>query len=171
VVHAALVSGQSIELQYQLENTGSWTSLGTSSTVGATTATFSFSGTVTGLVVGLRVMLTAASSAASPALYDVLVRYALSPATKREWVFSALFEGTAELPLITEDQSAASQTGAQMSAAVWALYQASPRVPVTFVDLDGSSATVYLVELVEKAAERSQRRGLSTRGNVRLVEA
>jgi hypothetical protein len=168
VNHAALASGQSVELQYRLEDAGSWTSLGSSSTVGDTSKTFTFSNGVSGKLAALRVLLTATSSA-TPVVYSVLVRYVPLPPTKRRWTFEALFEGTAELPLITIDGAPSSQTGATIAASTWAVKTGSQ--PVTFTDLDGSSYATWFLDLEEVEAQRSQRRGYSTRGKVTLLEA
>jgi hypothetical protein len=166
--HAALVSGQSVQVQYRLEDSGSWTTLGTSATAGATSATFSFAAGAVGKLIALRLVLTA-TAAATPVLYEALVRYAPAPATKREWRFEALFEGSADLPLITLDGQADPKTGPQIAAAVWASKAKSG--PLTYVDLDGTTYSAWLLELREGVTERSQRRGYSTRGVVRLLEA
>jgi hypothetical protein len=168
VNHATLVSGQSVRVDYQLEDTGSWFNLGTSSAVGATSAAFSFGAGVVGKLVALRLILTATASA-TPVVYQVLLRYALQPATKRRWTLEALYEGTAELPLITLDQAPSPQTGAQIEAAVWA--QKAANGPISFVDLDGSSYSVWFVDHEVSVAERSQRRGSNLRGRLTLVEA
>jgi len=168
VNHAAITSGDSVELQYRLEDAGAWTSLGTSSTVGATSKSLSFPAATVGKLIALRVILTATASA-TPQIYSVQVRYALQPATKRQWLFEALFEGTVELPLITLDQTPDPKTGAQISSAIWA--QKAANGPITLVDLDGTSYSVWFLDLEEKAADRSQRRGYSTRGKCRLIEA
>lgn len=166
--HGALLASESVELQYRLEDTGSWTSLGTSSTVGSTGSSFSFAAGVVGRLIALRAVL-AGPGTSTPVLYEVTVSYQLSPTLKREWEFAALLEGTSELPLVTLDNEAEPRTGAELSAALWALKAGTG--PLTLIDLDGVSRTVWFVELEEKAAERSQRLGYSTRGLCRLVEA
>jgi hypothetical protein len=168
VVHTALASGEAVDLQYRLEDSGAWTTLGTSNLVGATSATFSFPAGVVGRLIGLRVVLTA-TAGTTPAVYDLLVRYALAPELKREWELAARLEGTAELPLVRPDGSSEPKSGAELSAAVWAL-KAQPG-PLSFVDLDGSSYSVWLADLREEPAQRSQRGGYSTRAVCRLVEA
>lgn len=166
--HAALAASQSIQVQYQLEDTGAWTSLGTNSSVGSTSATYTFSAGIKGKLIGLRLILTATASA-TPALYQVLLRYALQPTTKREWVFEALFEGSADLPLILLNGTASPQTGPQIAQVVWVAKAADG--PLTYVDDDGASYSVWFVELVEGISQRSQRRGGAMRGRLRLLEA
>lgn len=168
VQHAPLAAGQSIELQYRLEDSGPWLTLGTSGVVGATSAEFTFPSSAIGRLLGLKLRLTATASA-SPRLYAVLVGYVLAPALKREWEFTARCEGTPEMPLITLDHQPAPQTGAQISAALWSLK--SQAGPQPFQDLDGASYQVWFLELEERMAERSQRLGPATLATCRLVEA
>jgi hypothetical protein len=123
---------------------------------------------VTGKVLGLRAILTGTSSA-TPVLYSLAVQYALQPAVKREWEFSALAEGTAELPLVTLDHTTSAETGEQLSDALWTLKASLG--PLTFEDLDGTSYSVWFVDLQEEIADRSARRGLSYRSKLRLLEA
>lgn len=166
--HGALLASETIELQYRLEDAGSWTSLGTSDVDAATGATFSFTAGVVGRLIALRAIL-AGPGTSTPVLLEVTVSYQLAPALKREWEFAALFEGTSELPLVTLDHEPEPRTGEELSAAVWVLKAGT--APLTLVDLDEVSRTVWFVGLEEKAAERSQRLGYSTRGLCRLVEA
>lgn len=170
VTHLAMPSGQSIQVQYRLEDSGSWTVLGTSSTTNATSATFNFSGTVVGKQIAFRVVLAgSAGSASTPVLYDVLLRFALAPAVKREWELPIVLEGTAELPQVTLDGTANPRTGVTMTLELWTAKAVAG--PVTFVDVDGVSRSVYFVDLKEEVAELSQRRGYQTVAKCRLVEA
>ena len=168
LVYDALPASCSIEVQYQLEGSGAWTSLGTADLDGSTSATLSFGANVTGKLIGLRIVLTG-TSGTSPLLYSLALRYALQPTVKREWEFAVLAEGTAELPLITEDQEASPDTGEAIADALWTLKAAAGTK--TFVDLDGSNYTVWMVDLQDELADRSQRQGLHYRAKVRLLEA
>lgn len=168
VRHAALAAGESVQVQYRLEDAGVWTALGTSATIGATGASFACPAATVGKLIALRLVL-AGPGASTPVVYDVTTSYQLAPTLKREWELVALCDGTAELPLVTLDQTASPQTGAQVLAQLWALRGQSG--PHTLVDLDGVSYSVWFVDLVEETAERSQRRGRSARAKCRLVEA
>jgi hypothetical protein len=175
ITHAPLLASQSVQVEYQLDNSGIWINLGTNSTVGSAGTTLAFSGTVTGKLIAFRISLLATASA-SPTLSELKLTYvppvgSADSATKRQWQFEALFEGTAELPLVLLDQTPSAQTGAQISTAIWSLFTAAGRPPVPFVDLDGVSRAVYLVDLEEKPSQESQRRGYQTRGKLKLVEA
>jgi len=169
VFHAALAAGQGVQLQYRFEATGAWTTLGTSSTVGATTATFAFSGATSWKSVAWRVVLAGPGGASTPVVREVLIRYAVQPSVAREWEFPIILEGTAELPLVRLDGSAEPQSGVQLAAALWA--SKAQTGPLTFIDLDASSRTVWFEELQEEIAQLSQRKGYQTVGKVRLVEA
>jgi len=170
LAHAPLGAGQGVGVEYRLEGVGAWTLLGTSATVGATTATFAFPGVVTCRQVAFRLLLSGpAGGASSPEVYDWLLRYALAPELKREWELSVLLEGTDELPLTRLDGTPERLTGPELSAALWTL-KAQPG-PTTFVDLDASSRAVWLTDLREEVAELSQRSGYQTVGKVKLLEA
>lgn len=168
ILHSAIVSGQSVQVQYRTEDTGSWTVLGTSSTVSATSATFTFSG-VSFKQIAFRVVLAGTlGSTATVVLYDVLFRYRPMPVLRREWELAVYCEGTADTPMITEDGAPSPQTGVQLSAALWTARGLG--TPVTFVDLDGVSYSVWIDELEEEVEKISQRRGRSTVARVKLLE-
>lgn len=170
LVCSAIVSPQTIKVEYQLEDTGGWTTLGTLSTVGATTATYSFAANTTGRQVAFRLTLTGTGGASvSPTVYQLAVRYVPRPAVTREWELAVHLEGTAELPLVTLDGAAEPLTGAQLTSALWS--SAGSSGPVSLVDLDGASYSVYVQDLREEAAQISQRRGYQRLGLVTLVEA
>jgi hypothetical protein len=170
IVTSALTSPQSVQVEYQLEDTGAWTSLGALSSVGATGATWNFPGTVTAKQVGFRVTLAGSAGATtSPVLYELTLRYVPRPGVTREWELALRLEGTAELPLVTLDGEACPQTGAQLTTALWTA--AGVNGTLAFVDLDGTSYQVYLAEIEEEVAQVSQRRGWQRTGLVKLVEA
>ena len=170
LTHGPLAARQSIEVQYRLEDDGAWVTLGTSGTVGATTATFAFAGTVTCKQVALRIVLAgSAGASSSPVLYDWLLRYAPAPELKREWELAVRLEGTPQLPLVRLDGTPEPLTGAQLSQVLWTLKgQAGP---TTLVDLDGATRWIWIAELREEMAELASRLGTQTIGKLRLVEA
>ena len=82
IVTSALVSPQAVQVEYRLEDTGGWTSLGTLSTVGATTATYAFAANTTGRQIAFRLTLTGtAGASSSPVLYELALRYVPRPAS------------------------------------------------------------------------------------------
>ncbi|MBI4494783.1 MAG: hypothetical protein HY690_18560 [Chloroflexi bacterium] len=166
--HAPLAAGQSIEVQYRLEDAGAWISLGTSSVVGATSATFAFPGNVVGKLIAFRVLLATADPATSPALYDLALRYVLAPDAKREWELETLLEGTPELPLLRLDGTPEPLAGAQLSASLWT--RLATKGVQSYVDLDGTSYTVWLTDLRERVSQLSQRTGYQTVARLRLLE-
>ncbi len=169
--HAPLASGQSIQVQYQLEGVGAWSTLGTTSNTGATTATFGFPPPppICKQVAFRLVLAGPAGAGSSPQVYDWTLRYALAPELKREWELSVLLEGTAELPLTRLDGTSEPLTGAELSGSLWAL-KGQPGL-TAFVDVDGASRSVWFEELREELAELSQRKGYQTVGKLRLLEA
>lgn len=168
--HSALTAGQSLQVQYRLDDAGAWTLLGTSNSSGATSATFNFPSATVAKLVALRVVLAGpAGSSTSVRLYGLELRCVPRPDVKREWQFDCLLEGTAQTPLVLLDGSSASQTGQQVSAALWGL--AAQSGPLTFIDLDGASRNAWLLEFRETVAKQSQRLGTHLRGRVRLLEA
>jgi hypothetical protein len=174
LVTGPMVSGHSVQVEYRLEDAGSWTSLGTLSTVGATTATYAFPSSTTCRQVSLRLALTgAAGTSATPVVHELALRYVPRPAITREWELAVVLEGTSELPLVTLDGEASPQTAAQLTSALWTAAGAAG--PVTLVDLDGVSYPVYVHNVREEVGKISQRRaaavGYQRLGVVTLVEA
>jgi hypothetical protein len=170
IVTSAIVSGQSVQVEYRLEDTGGWTSLGTLSTVGATTATYAFAANTTGRQIAFRLTFSGAGGAsAAVALYELSLKYVPRPAVTREWDLAVVLEGTPELPLVTLDGAPEPLTGAQLTAALWTA--AGSAGPVTLVDLDGASYAVYVADVREEIGKISQRRGYQRLGLVKLVEA
>lgn len=170
VGHAALLSGQSVQVQYRLEGAGAWTSLGTSATVGATSATFTFPSATLARLIAFRVVLSGAAGATAPVrVLSLEARCRPVPGAKRVWQFDCLIEGSAQMPMVRLDGSNEPLTAVQLSAALWGL--AGQAGPLTFVDLDGVSRGVWLLEYEEKGAKMSQRLGTQLRGALRLLEA
>lgn len=174
LVAGPVVSGHSVQVEYRLEDTGAWTSLGTLSTVGATTATYAFPSATTCRQVSLRLTLTgAAGTSTSPIVHELALRYVPRPTITREWELAMVLEGTPELPLVTLDGEASPLTAAQFTSALWTAASASG--PVTLVDLDGASYPVYVQNVREEVGKISQRRaasvGYQRLGVVTLVEA
>ena len=170
IVTSAIVSPQSIQVEYRLEDTGGWTSLGTLSSVGATTATYTFAANTTGRQIAFRVTLGGtAGAASSPILYELTLRYVPRPAVTREWELAVVLDGTPELPLVTLDGESSPLTGAQLTSTLWTV--AGSAGPVTLVDLDGASYSVYVADVREEIGKISQRRGYQRLGLVKLVEA
>jgi hypothetical protein len=163
-------SGQSVQVEYQLEDAGAWTSLGTFSTTGGTTVTYSFPANTTCRQMALRLTLTgSAGTANSPVIHELAVRYVPRPAVTREWELAVVLEGMPELPLVTLDGAAESLTGAQLTQLLWTA--AGSAGPVSLVDLDGASYSVYVQDVREEVGKISQRKGYQRVGLVKLVEA
>jgi hypothetical protein len=170
VVTSAIVSSQTVKVEYQLEDTGAWTTLGTLAAVGATTATYAFAANTTGRQIAFRITLTGTAGAStSPILYELALRYTPRPTVTREWELAVRLEGTGELPMVTLDGAVDPSTGAALTLALWTA--AASAAPVSYVDLDGLAYSVYVQDVREQIADISQRTGLQRLGLVTLVEA
>lgn len=143
--HSELVSPQTVEVQYKLEDSGSWVSLGTSSTVGATAADFDFPSAITADLIAFKLILTGtAGSSTALKVYSLSARYFPSPGAKREWTMTVRLQGTATRKMTLVDGTACPLTGEEISEAVWALVDAG--VPVSLVDIDREEYTVQITE-------------------------
>jgi len=169
MVHSSLTSGQSVQIQYRLEDTGSWTTLGTSSGLGSTVVTFTFPISTVCRQLGLRLVLGGPGGASTPVLHEVLVRYGLLPVARREWVVTVVLEGTATAPLKRLDGTDEPLTGKGLSDALWAARDSQHAV--IFSDLDDASRRVWIEDIDERPGKLTQRNGYQARARVRLVEA
>jgi hypothetical protein len=167
--HAALHANESIQVDYELDESGAYTALMTSNTTSSTSKTASFPAATTCKRIRLRFTLSMSTTTASPVIQESLLEYVTEPDAKAQWTFDVLLEGSVEQPLITLDGAADPKTGAQLADALWA--SRAKKSTLAFTDLDGESKTVYLRDLEERVAPQSQRRAYSTRGRVTLVEA
>jgi hypothetical protein len=168
--HSALAANEAIQVEYALDDASAYTVLGTSNTLASTSKVLTFS-SVTFTRIRFRVQLSVVTTTAAPSLKALLFEYDLAntEGLRRQWEFEALFEGTGELPLITQDQAPEPLTGVQLSAAAWVTRAKTSTV--NFLDLDGVTYSVHVKDLEEKASQESQRRGYQTRGKFTLVEA
>lgn len=179
--HSALVSGQSVAVAYSLENSGSWTTIGTSSTVGATDATFSFDNDVVGNLIQFR--LTLAGSAGSSSVlrvYALVASYRPRPGAKRKWQITVDLTGVrtegdgARLRTLA-DGTEETRTGEEMSDQIWEMVDDG--LPVLFLDRDrGPQRTVEIVDFDEsdadlpKLGDSGLRAGWDTHGTITLQE-
>lgn len=85
LIYDSLPTGCSIAIDYRVDETGSWTNLGTANTPLSTKATFTYAVTVADLKVTYRITLTTTNVSSTPTLRKVLMRYVLSPDFKYLW--------------------------------------------------------------------------------------
>ena len=170
--HSALAATQTVEVQYKLEDAGSWVSLGTSSTDGETSAEFDFPAAITADLIAFKVILTGtAGSASALKVYSLSVRYVPSPGAKKEWSMTVRLQGTATRKMGLRDGTTETRTGEELSAEVWALVDGG--VPVNLVDLDREEYTVQISEWREGLALFNTNAldvGFDLQGSLRLVE-
>lgn len=174
VSHSPLVSGQTVEVQYQTEDSSGWTSLGSSSTVGTTSATLSFPETTQAELVAFRTILTGASGSATPlTVYSVTLRYVPMPVIRREWSLDVRLEGTTERKLTRLDGTEEGLTGELISQNIWSLI--GENTPLRFLDLDRQIYRVRVTDFSEVLAQgmpqiRANQVGYDLRGRLRLAQ-
>lgn len=144
VTHTVLVSGQSVQIQYQLEGAGAWTTLGTSSTVGATTASYDFPGNVSADLIAFKINLAgSAGSSSSLKVFALSARYLPNPSAKREWSLKINLRGTTrqandssypDHPHLMDGVTREPLTGEEIGDEIRALIDANE--PCLFTDLD-----------------------------------
>ena len=167
--HRPLNANESVAVQYELDDSGVWTGLGTSDVDGATRFSASFATGIKAKRIKLMLTFSLVTTSACPIVSGILVTYLAAPDAKAEWVFDALLEGTAQAPLVRLDNSSETSTGAQLADAIWATR--AKKQALSFTDLDAEAKTVLLTDLEEKVGAGSQRLGQGTRAKVVLVEA
>jgi hypothetical protein len=168
---APLVSGQSLTIDYALDDAATWTSGGTANTVGATELQLAFPSGLTCNRIRFRFTLTGPASATTTIkLRSSVLAYQILPDVKREWRFATLLAGCAGGgELIRYDNTPEPMTAEELSDALWA--SKALKAPVSFTDIDGSAYSVWFDELAEEIDRGRPRQELATRGLVRLQEA
>lgn len=141
VRHSALLSGESVQVQYRLEDSGDWISLGTNSTVDSIQTSLRFPSLPTWLQIAVRIVLTAASSASSPQVTFFNIDAGPAPVARREWRLKVQMRGISGFaePTLTGSESL---TGLQIDAKFWEMLEAGRAVRL--LDIDGQ---VYDVQL------------------------
>jgi hypothetical protein len=173
VRHSALAATQAVEVQYRLEDTGSWVSLGTSSTDGETSASFDFATSITADLIAFKIILTGtAGSSSALKVYSLSARYLPVPGAKREWTMSVKLYGTSTRKSLLNDGTTESRTGEEISAEVWDLVEEN--ADLVLVDIDRSSYTVRVNEWRETLdlfnTDHPLDKGFDLQGSLRLTE-
>lgn len=174
VSHTPLAATQSVEVQYKLEDAGSWVSLGTSDTDAATSGTFEFPTPISADLIAIKTILTGTAGSSTPLkVYSISARYIPAPGVKYEWELTLRLEGTAAEPLILADGTLETRTGEELSAEVWALVAAN--TDVNLVDIDREERTVRIADYSEGLSSiRPNKAPLDTswqlQGSLKLVE-
>jgi hypothetical protein len=174
--HSALAATQSVLIQYQLNDTGSWTTLGTSDVDGANTAAFDFPIGVTSNQIGFKLTLTGTAGSATPLrVFSLVARYLPSSEGGKEWQLTVLMFGTDDIPMPLSDGSNEPLTGQDLSDYVWSLVDAGS--PVAFLDIDRQEYLVSIAGWAENFSarvgglqQRATSVGWSLEGKMRLRE-
>jgi hypothetical protein len=176
VNHSALAATQSVLIQYQLNDTGSWTTLGTSDVDGAGSAAFDFPTGVIANQISFKLTLTGTAGSATPLrVFSLVARYLPSSEGGKEWQLTVLMFGTDDIRMPLSDGSNEPLTGQDLSDYVWSLVDVGS--PVAFLDIDRQEYTVSIAGWSENFAARMgslQQRatsvGWSLEGSLRLRE-
>lgn len=91
LMYDSLPTGCTILVEYKTdESDSSWTSLGTASTVGSTSATFNFASGIYSFKISFRVTLSTTNVSVTPTLRKIILKYVLSPDFKYLWKIKLL---------------------------------------------------------------------------------
>lgn len=91
LMYDALPTGCTIAVDYKTDEAdASWTSLGTASTVGSTSAVFNFASGIYSYKISIRITLTTTNNSLTPTLRKTLMKYVLSPDFKYMWKMKLL---------------------------------------------------------------------------------
>ena len=80
----ALEAGESIEVQYSIDNEATWVSVGTADTVGQTSASFYFSANIKSPFIQRKIIL-GSDGTSTPVLKDCVFRFLLLPRDRQLW--------------------------------------------------------------------------------------
>lgn len=153
VTHSELVSGQSVQVEFDLDNQGSWTSLGTSATVGETAKEFALPNGTKGRQIATRTTLTGPAGGSTPLkVFDVVAFYKPAPGIKRTWELTVPLQGQ-DLPsghhrMTLHGGTTETLIGEEISARIWEMVDADE--PVCFLDKDRQrQVPVYILDYKE----------------------
>lgn len=136
VNHDPLNAGESVTIYYKFKESESWTSLGTSNTLAATTKTVNFPSGTTGKKISLKIELTTSNTATTPKVTEVITQYKLQ--TVRKWMWTMRLLAKKGLTLI--DKTVESRTATEIRTDLETAQDLDQLV--TFTDIDGTDYTV-----------------------------
>lgn len=158
VQHSALLSGDVLSFRYSVDG-GPWKSLGSNSTVGATSTRLNFSSDATGLSIQIEATIDNASSAASIRIDSWLLDTKPSGDTLREWSLRVVAVGTTATPQKDRNEGVIPWTGDELSYLLWTLKKTSPRHRL--MDADGRAYEVSF-DLISDAMAAERVAGLES---------
>lgn len=135
-----------LTVYYQLDGSGTWTSLGNVTANGVTTLSFASSGTVEFKYLQLRVDFVTDSTTQTPVLEGLTVRFIMRPDTaygynfviigQRETMYGGLPDNRTAKEIIDDLHTARAS-----------------KAPISFTDIHGTVHKVYVSQIVEQATE------------------
>ena len=141
IQHAPLESGQSVKVYYRFKESDSWTLLGTSNTVDATSATLSFPSQTYSKKISLKVELNTSDTAQAPEVTEYVLQYTLYPSVKWLWTVRILVKKNIKL----QDNTLESRSATQIRSDLEGLISANKLI--SFVDVDGTTYNVLPTDL------------------------
>lgn len=170
LTHTPLTGGQSVTIEYALDDSASWVVLGTSDTDGAAQMEIEFPADIAlGTRIRFRYTMVGSTSAAPIKLRTVVFEYQLVPDSKREWIFAALCAGVPGKELIRIDGTEEPRSGGEIADDLWE--SRHQKALLGYTDIDGSEYRVTFEALEEEIDKSRPRAELATRAVVRLAEA
>lgn len=141
VKHDALVAGQSVVVYYRYKEADSWTTLGTSSTVGDIEEVLSFPAATYSKKITLKVELNTTTTTGTPKLTEVIMKYTLYPDRKFMWTMRLLAKKNIQLLDRTTDSRSATTIREALEDLM------STQSLYSFTDVDETSYTVLVNEV------------------------
>lgn len=141
IQHDPLATGQSISVYFKFKEDDSWTLLGTSSTVDATSSELSFPSGTYGKKISLKLVLTTSDTSATPKIKECVLKYSILPT--RKWMWTMKLIAKDDLKLL--DGTTESYTPDQIRSNI-ETSQNSQKL-ITFVDVDGNSYTTLFSDI------------------------
>lgn len=139
--HDPLVTGQSIVIYYKFKESDSWTTLGTSNTVGDTSKTLTFASGTVGRKITIKIELNTNNTGNTPKVKEAVLQYSLLPAVKWLWTMRVLAKKSLQLLDKTAESRSATTIRSDIESA-----QSAQKL-VTFVDIDGISYNALFSEI------------------------
>ena len=169
VEHAALVSGDSIQLKYARNGGSTFYSLGTNSTVGSTSTSYAVaaSGQITRLSV--QALITSGSSSTTPQLGQLTIVVRPIGDVTREWTITMHHYGNSTWSQARRDGQVDPHTGQQVIDSLWRVFEEGTTQRMR--DIDNTIYTVTVESWDDHPQEQlAHTAGLRWNGTLRVRE-
>jgi len=166
----SLPSRTRIQLQYQLDDTGTWVNITATGVTGSTDGELQFGDTIKGKRIKYRIQLTSETGTATPVINDIVIKYLISPDVKKRWVVGVALSDNIE----RMDRTSELKTAKQLLSQLWA--SRKKKAVVEFQDIDGSKYDVLMNDMQIRGPVRNEVRVGQTLGGeyvaqIELIQA